>query len=177
MMGVAIGGLVVNLGCLWLLYGGRNENLNVRGAWLHVMGDTLGSVGAITAAVLIAAFGWIWADPVASALIALLIVRSAWCLLKDAIAILMEGTPPGVDTEKVRDALMETSGVVDVHHLHIWSIGSGRNTLSAHVVTREFGRHRLLLTELQRMIHERFHIAHSTIQIEPEHHEDPPSQF
>ena len=102
MLWIAIGGLAINLASLWILSGGKQESLNVHGAWLHVLGDALGSVGTITAAVLIGGFGWYWADPLASVLIGLLIIYSSWALLKEAVSVLMENTPRGIDPDRVQ---------------------------------------------------------------------------
>src|SRR6266550_5789350 len=119
MMAVASGGLLVNLGCAWLLHRDRKEDLNVRGAWLHVIGDALGSVGAIIAGALMSIFGWYAADPLFSAIIALLIVWSSWHLIRESTNILLEGTPAHINLAAVEDAILETNGVDDVHDLHL----------------------------------------------------------
>lgn len=167
MMAIAVGGLAVNLLGLWLLSAGRDDNLNVRGAWLHVLTDALGSVGAIAAGALIWGFGWQWADPLASVLIAMLVIYSSWRLLTEAVAVLMESAPHGIDVDEVRAAMGAAPGVVDVHDLHVWSITSGLDSLSAHVVIEEGHSHSELLTALRAMLDERFGIDHVTIQIEP----------
>lgn len=167
MMAIAVGGLAVNLLGLWLLSAGRDDNLNVRGAWLHVLTDALGSVGAIAAGALIWGFGWQWADPLASVLIAILVIYSSWRLLAEAVAVLMESAPHGIDVDEVRAAMGAAPGVVDVHDLHVWSITSGLDSLSAHVVIEEGHSHSELLTALRAMLDERFGIDHVTIQIEP----------
>ncbi|HEY7215700.1 MAG TPA: cation diffusion facilitator family transporter [Thermoanaerobaculia bacterium] len=168
MMGIAVGGLLVNLAGLWILRRGRDESLNVRGAWLHVLTDALGSVQAIAAGLLIWAFGWQWADPAASILISLLVVYSAWSLLKEATAVLMESAPAHMDVDEMRDAMMGVPGVLEVHDLHVWTITSGRESLSAHVVVEE-GRYNCdLLSEIRSALHERFGIHHMTVQIETE---------
>ncbi len=166
MMGVAIGGLVVNLAGLGLLHGGRGHSLNLRGAWLHVLTDALGSVQAIAAGALIWAFGWHWADPVASVLIAALVVWSAWSLLRESVDVLLEATPPHLDVEEIRSALHNLPGVADVHHLHVWTITSGFVAMSAHVVP-EASAPPNLLWQLQRLLASRFGIEHATLQIEP----------
>ncbi len=168
MLGIAVGGLVVNLVGLWILHAGRNENLNIRGAWLHVLTDTLGSVCAIVSGGLIWAFGWEWADPVASALIGVLVVYSSWRLLAEAVSVLMESAPRGVDVDEVFAAMAETAGVINVHDLHVWTITSGMDSLSAHVVAADGESHGALLKRLRGMLHDRFGIDHLTIQIEPE---------
>jgi len=168
MMGIAAGGLVVNLLGLWILSGGREENLNVRGAWLHVLTDMLGSVGALGAGVLIWAFRWNWADPAISVVIGLLVIFSSWRLLVESVAVLMESAPRGIDVDEVRQAILEMSGVLEVHDLHVWTITTGMDSLSAHVVTQDGHAHASLLTDLRAMLHARFGIDHITIQIEPE---------
>jgi len=166
-MVIAVGGLVVNLVGLFILHGGRNENLNIRGAWLHVMSDALGSVAVIVSAVLITLYGWHWVDPAISVLISLLIVYSSWRLLADAVWVLMEGAPGRIDVNRVRVALNEAPGVADVHDLHVWTIASGLDSLSCHVVTDESRTHVHLLESLRAMVHHEFGIDHVTIQIEP----------
>ncbi len=172
MLVVAVGGLAVNLVGLWLLHGGRQESLNVHGAWLHVLTDALGSVGAIAAAVLIWAFGWAWADPVASVLIGLLVVYSSWRLLAESVSVLLESAPKGIDVDEVYRTIRGVPGVLAVHDLHVWSITSGLNCLSAHVVAAEGQPHAALLKTLQNEMHEKFGLDHLTIQIEPEGFEE-----
>ncbi|MBW3542150.1 MAG: cation diffusion facilitator family transporter [Planctomycetes bacterium] len=167
MTGVAAGGLVVNLAGLWILHGGREASLNVRGAWLHVLADMLGSVGAIAAGVLIWAFRWHWADPAASIAIALLIVYSSWRLLAESVSVLMECAPRGIDVDEVRNAMAAVEGVLGVHDLHVWTITSGLESLSAHVVVEPERRQDAVLTEMRAMLHEKFGIDHITLQIEP----------
>lgn len=167
MMGIAVGGLAVNLAGLWILNAGKSESLNVRGAWLHVLTDALGSVGAIVAGALIWAFGWYWADPAASVLIGLLVIYSAWALLKETVAVLMEGAPGHLDVDAVRDAIRGVEGVSAVHDLHVWTITSGMVALSAHVVTSGARPHDVLLQEIHDVLHEAFEVDHPTIQIEP----------
>lgn len=169
MMTIALGGLAVNVGAMLALYGGRSESLNVRGAWLHVAADTLGSVQAVAAGALIWAFGWNWIDPLAGALIALLVAGSAWGILRDSVAVLLEGTPPHVDAHEVQRALEGVHGIVDVHDLHIWTITSGFEALTVHgrVGRDAAGRDRdAILAEAREMLRERFGIGHATIQLE-----------
>jgi cobalt-zinc-cadmium efflux system protein len=166
MMGIAIGGLVVNLAALAILHSGRDENLNLRGAWLHVLTDALGSVQAIAAGALIWAFGWQWADPVASVLISLLVVWSAWSLLKEATRVLMEGAPAHIDVDEVLDVMAGVPGVLEVHDLHVWTITSGMESLSAHVVVREDCFDCDVLGTIRATLHDRFGIHHITVQME-----------
>lgn len=167
-MGIATGGLVINLAGMWVLSGGRNANLNVRGAWLHVASDALGSVGTILAGAAVAFLGWNWADPVASVLIALLVCWSAWALLRESVEVLMEGTPMGIDSGRVRDALGAVDGVRAVHDLHIWSITSGVISLSAHIAVDGSRQDRDVLPELCTRLREGFGITHVTLQLESE---------
>lgn len=166
MLGVAAGGLVVNLIGLWVLHAGTEQNLNVRGAWLHVLTDALGSVGAMVSGILVWAFGLNRADPIASVIISGLVVYSSWPLLKQAVAILMESAPGHIDVDEVRDAMAATPGVRGIHDLHVWSITQGLECLSGHVVTEEQEDPQALLATLRRTLHERFGIDHVTIQIE-----------
>lgn len=166
MLAVAAGGLVVNLIGLALLHSGREENLNVRGAWLHVMTDALGSVGAMVAGALVWAFEWQWADPATSILIGLLVIYSSWRLLAEAVAVLMEGAPEGIDVDEVLQTIQQVPHVVEVHHLHVWSITNGVPALSVHVVTEssDFGG---VLAAVRKALHDRFHVDHATVQVEP----------
>jgi cobalt-zinc-cadmium efflux system protein len=168
MLGVASGGLVVNLVALWLLHRGSAESLNVRGAWLHVLADTLGSVGAMASGVVILAFDWRWADPLAGLLIGTLVVVSAWRLLRDTARVLLEQAPAHLDVEEIRAGLAEVPGVLDVHDLHVWTITSGLEALSGHVVVGPVCHREEMLTVLRDLLHERFGIDHVTLQIEPE---------
>jgi len=165
MMWIAVGGLLVNIVGMVVLHGGRDESLNVRGAWLHVVADTLGSVQAIVAGILIWAFGWNIADPVASVLIAVLVAWSSWALLRDSVNVLMEGTPKHIDAREVREALRSVEGVVEVHDLHLWTITSGFESLSVHA--RVEGRARSeVLRDIREIAATRFGIEHSTVQLE-----------
>ncbi len=172
MMVIAIGGLVVNTAGLLILHGARDESLNVRGAWLHILGDLAGSVGAITAGVLIWTLGWNWVDPLASVLIGLLILLSSWRLLTETVGVLMEHAPAHIDVDAVRDAIMEFNGVTGVHDLHVWTITSGLESLSAHVSVCDNLPAADLLGRIRQKLHERFGIDHVTLQLEPEQFEE-----
>ena len=173
MMGVAVGGLVVNLAGLWILNAGKSESLNVRGAWLHVLTDALGSVGAIVAGVLIWAFGWNWADPVASVIIGVLVIYSSWELLKETVNVLMEGAPSHLNVDEVRDAIRNVAGVRAVHDLHVWTITSGMVALSAHVVVTDESFNQRTLKAVRETLQGAFGIEHSTVQLEREGFEEP----
>jgi cobalt-zinc-cadmium efflux system protein len=166
MLAVACGGLIVNGIGLWLLRGGRQGSLNVRGAWLHVLTDALGSIQAIVAGALIWAFAWYWVDPLASALIGLLVIYSSWSLIAQSVGVLMEGAPGNVKVDDVRAALLDLPHVSSVHDLHVWTITSGFVALSAHVTCVEPAKGDNVLQSAQRMLAERFGIRHSTIQID-----------
>lgn len=168
MLGIATGGLIVNLFMLWILHDGKSDSLNVRGAWLHVLTDALGSVGAILAASLIWFFGWNWSDPAISIAIAALVIYSAWALLQESVSVLMESAPRGIDVDKVRDSLMSVASVTAVHDLHVWTITSGLDALSAHVVIDGSRPANECLAEIRESVHKRFGIDHVTVQIEPE---------
>jgi len=163
---IASGGLLINIVAAYLLHSGRNAGLNMRGAWLHIMGDLLGSVAAIAAGSLIAALGWRAADPVASVLISVIIIYGAWRLIVDSVNVLLEGTPSHIDLSAVESAIMETAGVGGVHDLHVWTISSGIEALSAHICHEDKTAHSDLLASVRSVLHERFGIDHLTIQME-----------
>ncbi len=175
MMAVAAGGLIVNVAALGVLHGGRGqgENLNMRGVWLHTLTDALGSLQAVVAGACIWFFGWTLADPIASAAIGLLVIYSSWALLRETLSVLMESAPGHIDVEEVRATLLDCREVRAVHDLHVWTITSGRESLSAHVVTRDGLTPRELLNEIRSRLHDRFGIHHVTIQVEAEGVHDP----
>jgi cobalt-zinc-cadmium efflux system protein len=168
--------LVANAVSLRLLHEGQSESLNVRGAYLEVLGDLLGSVAVVVAGVLVATAGWVRADPVASILIAALIAPRAFALLREAVHVLAEGAPRGLDLDELRTHLAAVPGVVDVHDLHVWTITSGMPVLSAHVVVSDAvvtsggcgdGS---VLDRLATCVGDHFDVEHSTFQIEPAGH-------
>jgi cobalt-zinc-cadmium efflux system protein len=174
---VASGGLLINIVCAWVLHGDHKDDLNVRGAWLHVMGDALGSVGAILAGALMSIYGWYTADPLFSVLIGLLVVWSSWHLIRESTNVLLEGTPAHISLAAVEDAILETDGVENVHDLHIWTITSGREALSAHVIHAYTTSQPELLKELRTKLHDRFGVDHLTIQMETPDFEDETFHF
>ncbi|WP_312475674.1 cation diffusion facilitator family transporter [Neobacillus sp.] len=167
MLVISIIGLLVNIIAAWILMqGDKDENLNVRSAFLHVLGDMLGSVGAIVAALLIMFFGWGIADPIASVIVAALILVSGFRVTKDSFHILMEGAPTQIDINQVKKELGRIPLVKEVHDLHIWTITSGYPVLSCHVTISDEGIHDEILSQSQRILHDEFQIEHSTIQVE-----------
>jgi cobalt-zinc-cadmium efflux system protein len=169
-------GLVINVIGLMLLRAGAKESLNVRGAYLEVMGDALGSVAVIVAALLITTLSWFLADPIASLLIAAMIVPRAVSLLRDVAEVLLESTPKDVDLEELRAHMTGMDGVQDVHDLHVWTITSGMPVMSAHVVVEEsvthMGQAEVVLDRLRNCLADHFDVEHSTFQIEPAGHFD-----
>lgn len=169
MLSIALLGLLVNIIAAFILMkGDTKDNLNVRSAFLHVLGDMLGSVGAITAALLIYYFGWGIADPIASIVVAILIIISGVRVTKDSYHILMEGAPLQIDSVKVKEVLLQIPNVGNIHDLHIWSITSGVPMLSCHISITEGYVHDDVLHQAQKVLHDKFGIDHSTIQVESE---------
>jgi cobalt-zinc-cadmium efflux system protein len=166
MFAVALIGLATNTASLFLLRDAQRSSMNMRGAYLEVMGDFLGSGAVIVAAVLIAFTGWLQADAVASILIGLLILPRTLGLLREAVDILLEATPKGIDLDEVRRHILEAPGVIDVHDLHAWTITSGLNVVSAHVVLEPGAEAPVVLDELCRCLAGDFDIEHSTFQLE-----------
>ncbi len=163
---IAVGGLLVNIVAAKLLHSGHKHDLNMRGAWLHVMGDLLGSVTAIVAGVLIVTLGWLWADPLCSVLISMIIIFGAWRLIVDSVNVLLEGTPAHINLAAVEETILETAGVGGVHDLHVWTISSGIEALSAHISHDESVAHSDLLAAVREKLHDRFGLDHLTIQME-----------
>lgn len=160
-------GLVVNIVAAFLLMkGDHHDNLNVRSAFLHVLGDLLGSIGAIVAAVLILLFGWNWADSVASIIVAFLVIVSGIRVTRDSFHVLMEGTPSNLNTEKIKEKLLTIDGIKGVRDLHIWSISSDFPALSCHIVVEDFNRYEQIMTEVKHILSHAFHIEHTTIQVD-----------
>ena len=167
MMSVAVLGLVVNIVVFAILHAGDRDNLNIRGAALHVLGDLLGSVAAIVAAAVIMATNWMPIDPLLSLLVALLILRSAWKLTKESGHILLEGTPDELDLERMKREIPEAlPQVCDVHHLHVWSLTPGRHLVSLHAAVTPGADQQVVMLGIRELLIERYAIAHVTIQIE-----------
>ena len=174
---VATGGLVINLLSAWILHGRHEIDLNMRGAWLHVLSDALGSLGAIIAGALMWLYGWYAADPLFSALIGILIVFSSWRLIRESTNVLLEGTPAHINLAAVEDSILHTDGVSNVHDLHVWTITSGREALSAHVIHAYEVSQPELLKELRAKLYDRFGVDHLTIQMETPDFEDETFHF
>lgn len=168
MLAVAVVGLIVNLISMWLLAGGSSESLNVQGAYFEVLGDMLGSLGVIAAALIMMWTGWRLADPIIGAGIGLFIVPRTWILLKQVTMILMEGSPPNVDTEAMQKKLLLIPGVTAIHDMHVWTITSGLDAMSCHLVVDDMARGRGALLETRTLLKKEFGIDHVTIQIEDE---------
>lgn len=168
MMVISIIGLVINIIVAYILHsqGSTKENLNVRSAFLHVIGDLLGSVGAIIAAILIMLFGWYIADPIASMIVSLLVLYSGWHVLKESVNILMEAKPSGVDYDKVMSLLKSVNGVEDIHDLHIWMITSDFSVMTVHLKVKPDSDRDLILEKSKQLINKEFGIKHVTIQLE-----------
>jgi len=173
MLVVACVGLGANLLTAGLLYRTQNDNLNIRGAFLHVMGDTLGSLGAIAAGVAMLAWRWYIADPIVSLVVAVLVLYSSWHLLRESVDVLLEGTPSHLNISSILADVGSVSGVVSVHDLHVWSITSGMPSMSCHVVVRRNQDAPIVLAELSRLMREKHKIEHTTIQIEMENWDVP----
>src|SRR5438093_8299132 len=166
MLTVAVVGLVVNLACAVLLHGAAESSLNVRAAYLEVLGDALSSVGVVAAAALVLLTGWTLADPLVSGAIALVIVPRTWRLLRQAVNVLLEGTPAHLNLTEIEDAMTSVPGVRRVHDLHVWTLTSEREAMSAHVVVEDLRDSERLLETLHAVLHARFGIDHTTIQLE-----------
>lgn len=166
MLLVAFIGLLVNLAGMLILRKGSEESLNMKGAYFEVLSDLLTSIGVIIAGVIMLTTGWYYADPLISAGIGLFIFPRTWRLLKEATGVLLEGTPRDVSLEELRRSILSVPGVVGTHDLHVWSLTSGINALSAHVVVTEGTSYNDVLTELTEVITSKFTISHTTIQLE-----------
>jgi cobalt-zinc-cadmium efflux system protein len=166
MVAVAAGGLLVNVFSAYLLHSGAAADLNLRGAWLHIIGDLLGSAAAVIAGLLIVGFGWTWSDALGSVLISLIIIFGAWRLIVESVNVLLEGTPRRIDLAAVESSILDTDGVGGVHDLHVWTISSGIDALSAHISHHDSVPHSELLAAVRRKLHDRFGIDHLTIQME-----------
>jgi cobalt-zinc-cadmium efflux system protein len=174
---VASGGLAINLICAWILHSRNEIDLNIRGASMHVIGDALGAVAAILAGVCMWLFAWYAADALFSVVISLLIIWGSVRLIRESTNVLLEGTPAHINLAAVEDEILATAGVSAVHDLHVWTITSGREALSAHVIHAESISQPDLLRELRTKLHDRFGVDHLTIQMETPDFEDETFHF
>ncbi|PUA43692.1 cation transporter [Pseudomonas protegens] len=167
MLVIAVLGLIVNLIAMGLLASASSQSLNVKGAYLEVWSDMLGSLGVIGAALVIMFTGWGWVDSLVAAAIGFWVLPRTWTLLRESMNVLLQGVPDGVDIEQVEQAIRGVPGIGDVHDLHIWALTSGKNVLSAHLVAHLPGRdEQAILAEVTELLQERFDIAHVTLQVE-----------
>lgn len=167
MLAVAVAGLLVNMFVLFALASDDHDDLNTASARLHVLGDLFGSLGAVAAALLIRQFGWLWADAVFSILVSLLILVSAWRLLRRSAHILLEGAPEGVDAERIGRALTaDVPGVGEVHHVHVWQLAGGYHLATLHARLSEEANPEQAIGSIQAILRQRFRIEHATVQLE-----------
>ncbi|HSK18732.1 MAG TPA: cation diffusion facilitator family transporter [Longimicrobiales bacterium] len=166
MLGVATAGLLVNIIAAFLLHSSSSHNLNLRGAYLHVLGDLLGSVGAIAAALIILSTGWMPADPIISVIVALLILGGAWRLVRESVDVLLEAVPRHIDMSAVEAAIRRIPGVEEVHDLHVWTLTSGFLAMSGHALITDPARHQETIGAVHDLMHREFGISHVTIQVD-----------
>jgi cobalt-zinc-cadmium efflux system protein len=166
MLAIAAAGLAVNLAGLWIVHRDADRSLTIHMAKLELLSDALGSVAVILAAVVIQATGLLVVDPIVSGVVALFIVPRTWSVLRQAVHILMEGVPPHLDLREIESAMREAHGVRAIHDLHVWTLTSGTEAMSAHVLVDDLADGRHILGDLQTLLRERFGIEHTTIQLE-----------
>jgi cobalt-zinc-cadmium efflux system protein len=166
MLAVGVLGVAVNVAAAWVTAGGRHESMNLRAAYRHVLADLLGSAGVVVAGVIVLATGWRYADPLVALAISVLIVASAWGILRDSVGVLLETTPREIDAQEVGRAMAAHAGVHEVHDLHIWTITSGFPALSAHVLVDPGVDCHAVRRELEGVLAERFSLTHTTLQVE-----------
>jgi cobalt-zinc-cadmium efflux system protein len=165
-IGVALVGIVINGVTAWLFMSGRELDLNLKGAFLHMAADALVSAGVVLAGIAILTTGWLWFDPVVSLIIVVVIVVGTWNLLRDSLNLAMDAVPEGIDPQAVRTYLSELSGVVGIHDLHIWAMSTTETALTAHLVMLTGNPGDGFLSRISMELHDNFGIEHSTIQIE-----------
>jgi len=166
MLAVALVGLVVNIAGIYLLKSASEESLNMKGAYFEVLSDMLTSIGVIAAGIIMLTTGWYYADPIISAGIGVFILPRTWMLLRDAVGVLLEGTPHDVNLAALRESIGTVEGVADVHDLHVWSLTSGMNAMSVHAVLADHSLHDEVLAAVQKKVTSEFKIAHATVQVE-----------
>jgi cobalt-zinc-cadmium efflux system protein len=171
MLVVAVLGLAANLVAFALLRAGSKESLNVEGAYLEVLSDTIGSIGVIIGAIVLQVTGWEWVDPVVGVAIGLFILPRTWRLGAQAVRILVQAAPPDLDMDRVHDDLADVPGVIDVHDLHAWTLTSDMEVLSAHLMVRTGTEPHGVLDQARELLRDRYGVDHATLQIEPDDHE------
>lgn len=172
MLIIAVIGLVVNLVNGFILHSSKDHSLNIKGAYLHVLGDALGSVGAIVAGIIMITTGWMYADPIFSVVIGIIIIASSFHLLRETVHVLMQGTPEGIKPQEVRDAIQQLEYVRDTHDLHIWTLTNGIEAMTVHINADQalsLEEQDRLIHRIQRLTREDFGIQHTTIQVELAH--------
>jgi cobalt-zinc-cadmium efflux system protein len=174
MLVVAAAGLLVNVAAYFILHGGDRDNLNMRGALVHVLGDLLGSAGAIVAAIIILTTGWTAADPLLSILVAIIVLRSAYFVVRDSAHILLEGAPVDLAANEIADDLKASiAGVEDVHHVHIWSITQKQPMATMHARIEAHADAMMIVRAIKERLHEKYGIVHATVEIEIDDCADP----
>ncbi len=166
MLAIAVGGLLINLTGALILARGDRGSLNLQAALRHVIADVLGSIGVIAAAIVILHTGWVYADPLISVLIGILVAASSWGVLKESVSILLEATPKGIDAEEVQAKMSSLAGVTNVHDVHIWTITSGFPALAAHVLVERGEDCHAKRRELERLLEREYEIDHTTLQVD-----------
>ena len=168
MLLVALIGLAINIVGIFILRAGSAESLNIKGAYFEVLSDLLTSIGVIIAGIVMWTTGWYYADPLISAGIGLFILPRTWKLLREAVGVLLEGTPSDINLTALREAIGNINAVADVHDLHVWTLTSGVNAMSVHAVLKDGASHEEVLAAIQRIVKSNFKIAHVTVQVEAE---------
>ena len=168
MLTTAIIGLIANLGCSWILKRSASQGLNLQGAYLHVLADTVGSVSVIVAALIIWATGWPLADPIASLAVCGIILWSSWNLILQSVHILLEGVPSHINVVEMMRTMQAVSGVRHVHDIHVWTITSGMEAMSGHIIVQDLSQSQRILADLNKLLCDRFGIHHTTLQLETE---------
>jgi cobalt-zinc-cadmium efflux system protein len=166
-MAVAGGASIINLASALLFSKGRHSDLNLRSAFLHLAGDAAIAAGVVLSGLVVLETGWTRVDPITSLIVSLLVLYSTWSLLKDSLNLALDAVPEGIDPEEVRAFLSTLAGVTEIHDLHIWAMSTTENALTAHLVMPETSGSPAFLGDVCKALHERFHIEHSTLQVEP----------
>ncbi len=166
MLVTAVIGFIANLGCSWVLQRTQGQSLNLKGAYLHVLADAVGSISVIGAALVIWITGWHVADPIASLLVCVVILWGSWNLIRQSVNILLEGAPSHIDVVEIMRTMQAVSGVRHVHDVHVWTITSGMEAMSGHITVQDLSQSQRILAELNKLLCDRFGIHHTTLQLE-----------